>query len=35
MDSETQLAMSLGDTYLVTETSNERIGKQKIDLVTL
>ena len=35
MDSETQLAMNLGETYLVTETGNERLGKQKLDLVVL
>ena len=35
MDSENQLAMNLGETYLVTEKSNERLGKQKLDLVTL
>jgi Xaa-Pro dipeptidase len=35
MDSKAQLAMNLGDTYLVTETGNERLGKQKLDLVVL
>ena len=35
MDSETQLAMNLGETYLVTEDGNERLGKQKLDLVVL
>ena len=35
MDSEEQLAMNLGETYLVTETGNERLGKQKLDLVVL
>jgi len=35
MDSESQLAMNLGETYLVTETGNERLGKQKLDLVIL
>ena len=35
MDSENQLAMNLGETYLVTENGNERLGKQKIDLVIL
>ena len=35
MDSENQLAMNLGETYLVTEKSNERLGKQKLDLVIL
>ena len=35
MDSDNNLAMNLGETYLVTENGNERLGKQKIDLVTL
>ena len=35
MDSENQLAMNLGETYLVTKDGNERLGKQKLDLVTL
>ena len=35
MDSENQLAMNLGETYLVTEKGNERLGKQKLDLVIL
>ena len=35
MDSEVQLAMNLGETYLVTETDNERLGNQKLDLVVL
>ena len=35
MDSENQLAMNLGETYLVTEDGNQRLGQQKIDLVTL
>ena len=35
MDSNNQLAMNLGETYLVTEKGNERLGKQKLDLVTL
>jgi len=35
MDSEAQLAMNLGETYLVTETGNERLGKQKLDIVIL
>ena len=35
MDSEEKLAMNLGETYLVTETGNERLGKQKLDLVIL
>ena len=35
MDSEHQLAMNLGETYLVTENGNERLGKQKLNLVVL
>ena len=35
MDSENQLAMNLGETYLVTENGNERLGNQKLDLVVL
>ena len=35
MDSENQLAMNLGETYLVTKNGNERLGKQKLDLVVL
>jgi len=35
MDSENKLAMNLGETYLVTENGNERLGKQKLDLVIL
>jgi len=35
MDSENQLAMNLGETYLVTKSGNERLGKQKLDLVIL
>ena len=35
MDIKSQLAMNLGETYLVTETGNERLGKYKIDLVVL
>ena len=35
MDSDNQLAMNLGETYLVTENVNERLGKQKLDLVIL
>ena len=31
MDSKSQLAMNLGETYLVTETGNERLGKQKLE----
>ena len=33
MDSDNKLAMNLGETYLVTENGNERLGKQKLDLV--
>ena len=35
MDSESNLAMNLGETYLVTEKGNERLGKHKLDLVVL
>tara|TARA_B110000003_G_scaffold240350_1_gene246906 strand:+ start:31 stop:1182 length:1152 start_codon:yes stop_codon:yes gene_type:complete len=35
MDSDSNLAMNLGETYLVTENGNERLGQQKLDLVTL
>ena len=35
MDSENELAMNLGETYLITENGNERLGKQKLDLVIL
>ena len=35
MDSKAQLAMNLGETYLVTEDGNERLGKLKLDLVVL
>ena len=35
MDSENQLAMNLGETYLVTKSGNERLGKHKLDLVVL
>ena len=35
MDSDSNLAMNLGETYLVTKNGNERLGKQKLDLVTL
>ena len=35
MDSDSKLAMNLGETYLVTENGNERLGKQKLDLVVL
>ena len=33
MDSENQLAMNLGETYLVTQSGNQRLGKKKLDLV--
>ena len=35
MDSENQLAMNLGETYLVTKVGSERLGKKKLDLVVL
>tara|TARA_Y100000996_G_scaffold410282_1_gene392372 strand:- start:164 stop:1315 length:1152 start_codon:yes stop_codon:yes gene_type:complete len=35
MDSDSNLAMNLGETYLVTENGNERLGEQKLDLVIL
>ncbi len=35
MDSESNLAMNLGETYLVTKNGNERLGKQKLDLTVL
>ena len=35
MDSENNLAMNLGETYIVTKDGNERLGKQKLDLVVL
>ena len=35
MDSDNELAMNLGETYSVTENSNKRLGKQKLDLVVL
>ena len=35
MDSDSKIAMNLGETYLVTKNGNERLGKQKLDLVTL
>ena len=35
MDSENELAMNLGETYLVTNNGNERLGKQKLDLIAL
>ena len=33
MDSDNQLAMNLGETYLLTDKGNERLGVKKIDLV--
>ena len=35
MDSRNNLAMNLGETYLVTKNGNERLGKHKLDLVIL
>jgi Xaa-Pro dipeptidase len=35
MDSANELDMNLSKTYLVTENGNERLGKQKLDLVVL
>ncbi|MDC0234581.1 Xaa-Pro peptidase family protein [Candidatus Pelagibacter sp.] len=35
MDSDNNLAMNLGETYLVTKNGNERLGKQKLELVVL
>jgi len=35
MDSDYELAMNLGEMYLVTENGNERLGKQKLDLIVL
>ena len=35
MDSDNNLAMNLGETYLVTERGNERLGQHKLDLVSL
>ena len=35
MDSENQLAMNLGETYLVTKEGNKRLGNKKLDLVVL
>ena len=35
MDSENQIAMNLGETYIVNEKGNERLGNQKLDLVVL
>ena len=35
MDSKNELAMNLGETYIVTGKGNERLGNQKTDLVIL
>ena len=35
MDSEAQLAMNFGETYLVTENGNERLGKQKLEIADM
>ena len=35
MDSNYELAMNLGETYLVTENGNERLDKEKLDLTVL
>ena len=35
MDSKNNLAMNLGETYLLTKNGNERLGKQKLDMVVL
>jgi len=35
MDSDKNLAMNLGETYLVTENSNQRLGNRKLDLISL
>ena len=35
MDSVNELAINLGETCLVTKDCNERLGKQKLDLVVL
>ena len=33
MHSETQTAMNLGETYIVTDSGCERLGKSKLDLI--
>jgi len=33
MDSDNKLAMNLGETYLISQSGNERLGKKKLDLV--
>ena len=35
MDSDYKLAMNLEEMYLVTKNGNERLGKQKLDLIVL
>ena len=35
MDSDNQLAMNLGKTYLIAEDGNERLAKLKLDLAIL
>ena len=35
LDSDNELAMNLGETYLVTEDGNKRLGKQSLGLVVL
>ena len=35
MDMKVQLTMNLGEVYLVTENENERLGKDKLDLLML
>lgn len=35
MDSDNQLVMNLGESYLITQKGNERSGNQKLDLVVL
>jgi len=35
MDSDNNIAMNLGETYLLTDNGNERLGKKKLDLVVL
>ena len=35
MDSDKNLAMNLGETFLVTENSNQRLGTRKLDLISL
>ena len=35
MNSKAQLVINLGETYLVTQNGNARLGKQKLDFVVL